>query len=70
MAPPIHATVQSRTLHRACLILGGIDKLADKLHADVPDVRAWMTGKEPTPLNIFEECVEILLLHTSKAAES
>jgi hypothetical protein len=65
LAPPAHATVQSRALHRVCLILGGVDKLAERLHAQVEDVRRWMSGSEPTPDRIFEACVEILLLYAA-----
>jgi hypothetical protein len=65
LAPPSHATVQSRALHRACLIVGGIDRLAERLHAGAAEVRAWMAGREPVPMPVFEACVEILLLHTS-----
>jgi hypothetical protein len=65
LAPPSHATVQSRTLHRVCLIVGGVDQLAARLHVEPADVRRWMTGEAPTPERIFEACVEILLLYAA-----
>ena len=70
LAPPSHATVQSRALHRACVILGGVDKLADRLHASMEQVRTWMEGREPVPMQVFEQCVEVLLLYASKKGES
>ena len=66
LAPPAHATVQCRALHRACLILGGIEMLAQRLDTTVPDLRRWMSGEEPAPIKVFENCVEILLLYASK----
>ncbi len=66
LAPPAHATVQSRALHRACLIVGGADKLAERLGVPIGDVRAWMAGRGPTPERIFEDCVEILLLYVAE----
>lgn len=65
LAPPAHATVQSRALHRVCLILGGADKLAERLGVSVADVRRWMTGEAPTPEGVFESCVEVLLLYAA-----
>lgn len=70
LAPPSHATVHSRALYRVCLIVGGIDKLAERLHASVEQVRTWMEGREPLPADAFEECVEVLLLYTSRKGEA
>ena len=65
LAPPSHATVQSRTLHRVCLIVGGVDQLAARLGVSPAEARAWMSGSAPTPEKIFEACVEILLLYAA-----
>ena len=67
MAPPPTATVYSRALHRACLIMGGIEKLAERLQVPVEDVRRWMTTDEAPPEVVFLQCVEIILLYTSRA---
>src|SRR5438045_9597115 len=37
LAPPEHASVHARALHRACLILGGIRQLAERLEATEVD---------------------------------
>jgi hypothetical protein len=49
LAPPEHASVQSRALHRACLIVGGVDLLAQRLSVSVEALA----------------CVEIILLYAS-----
>src|SRR4051794_41029063 len=38
LAPPEHASVYARTLHRACLVLGGIEQLAKHLEASDVDL--------------------------------
>jgi hypothetical protein len=65
LAPPAHANVYSRALHRACLIVGGLDKLAERLQVPVDDARRWLQGEELPPDRVFVECVEILLLYAS-----
>lgn len=67
LAPPEHATVQSRTLHRACLVLGGVSALAKQLEVGEGDVERWLRGDWPIPERIFLQAVEIVLLHASGA---
>jgi hypothetical protein len=65
LAPPEHASVYARTLHRACLILGGVGKLAEHLQVSVAELRGWMGGEEPPPEAVFMAAVEVLLLYTA-----
>jgi hypothetical protein len=63
LAPPEHATVYARALHRACLVLGGIAQLAKHLDAAEADVQRWLRGEQRLPEPIFAAAVEIVLLH-------
>src|SRR5258706_7385875 len=63
LAPPEHASVYARTLHRACLVLGGIEQLAKHLEASDVDLRRWMGGEVQPPERVFLAAVEVVLLH-------
>lgn len=65
LAPLPHASVFVRALHRACLVLGGVQVLAR--HLDVPElqIREWLTGVAEMPQPVFIAAVEIVLLHAS-----
>lgn len=63
LAPPGQASVYARTLHRACLVLGGIERLAKHLEAADVDLRRWMGGEVQPPERIFLAAVEVVLLH-------
>jgi hypothetical protein len=63
LAPPEHASVHARTLHRACLVLGGVDQLARHLEVSDEDIRRWLRGEAPPPEQAFLAAVEIVLLH-------
>jgi hypothetical protein len=65
LAPPAQASVQARALHRACLILGGIEPLARHLKSSQAELRAWLTGAAAVPMEVFCAAVEIVLLHAS-----
>jgi hypothetical protein len=69
LAPPETATVQSRALHRACLIVGGVDRLATALGRPREDVERWIRGEAPTPEDVFQRAVEILLLYAAKPGQ-
>ena len=64
LAPPQHASVYSRALHRACLVLGGIQQLAQRLEVAEGDLRRWIQGEMPPPERVFLEAVEVILLHS------
>jgi hypothetical protein len=62
-APAARLTTYSRTLHRACLILGGAHEFAAHLRIPEPSLRAWMEGAEDPPEEVFFAAVEIILLY-------
>ena len=65
LAPPEHAHIYSRALHRACLIVGGADKLAERLKVSAAELQPWLLAQEMPPEVAFLECVEIILLYAS-----
>lgn len=65
LAPPPHATVQARALHRACLIVGGIERLAEALGHPRGDLERWIRGEEAPPESAFHGAVNIVLLHAA-----
>ena len=70
LAPPGHATVQARSLHRACLIVGGIDPLVNRLQVSKDILERWMRGEGEPPLPVFYAAVEIVLLYVDKTGTS
>jgi hypothetical protein len=52
-----------RTLHDACLILGGEHKLAEWLGVDVGVVHEWLNGRGRPPDAVFLRCVDLLQRH-------
>ena len=48
------------TLHRACLILGGVHKLAAYLGVSVARVESWLDGQERPPDSVFLRCVDLV----------
>ncbi len=65
LAPPGHASVQSRALHRACLIVGGAEALAKQLEVSTAHIEGWLRGEEAVPERVFLHAVEVVLLHAS-----
>jgi len=70
VATPARASVQARALHRACLVLGGVDKLAKHLEIPEANLLAWLRGDEPPPERAFLAAVEIILLHAEEPGQS
>lgn len=70
LAPPEHASVYARTLHRACLILGGIRQLAERLKVPEVDIQRWLKGEEVPPEEIFVAAIEIVLLYAAEAGKA
>jgi hypothetical protein len=62
LAPPERATVYSRALHRACLVVGGLEPLARRLELAEAQLRGWIRGEEQPPERVFLAAVEIILL--------
>ena len=65
LAPPRHASVYARTLHRACLIAGGLGALALHLKVGEGALREWLQGEAQPPEAVFLACVEVVLLHAA-----
>jgi hypothetical protein len=68
LAPGDQASVQSRALHRACVIVGGGGPLAGQLGVSASDIRDWLSGVREVPHSIFLAAVEIILLHAAEDA--
>jgi hypothetical protein len=49
-----------RTLHEACLKLGGEHKLAEFLGVNVELVNSWLNGRGRPPDAVFLRCVDLL----------
>lgn len=63
--PPLsksRVTVYSRTLHRACEVLGGLEALSRHLNAPAATLARWIGGLEQPPLDVFLAAVDIVLL--------
>ena len=67
LARPSRTTTYARTLHRACVLLGGLEHLAAHLKASEYAVRDWLEGREEPPEEIFLAAVEIILLAAENA---
>lgn len=63
LAPPSRQSTQARTLHSACLIVGGVPQLAQHLGVPAVLVRDWLAGEVEPPPPVFLAAVEIILLH-------
>jgi hypothetical protein len=68
--PPSRETTYARTLHRACLILGGAEALAKHLGVSDAPLRKWLEGGEEPPQMVFLAAIEIILLYLDKAGEA
>ena len=53
-----------KTLHEACLELGGEHRLAAYLGVSAEDVEGWLNGRGVPPDAIFLRCVD--LVHTGR----
>jgi hypothetical protein len=68
LAPPDTASVYARTIHRACLVLGGLQQLAGHLEVPEAALRGWMLAEQEPPKHVFLACVEVVLLHAAGPA--
>ena len=68
--PPSRESTQARTLHRACLILGGAAQLASHLGVPEATLQAWLEGREEVPQMVFLAAVEIVLLHVDQSTSA
>jgi DNA-binding transcriptional regulator YiaG len=49
-----------RTLHDACVMLGGEHKLAAWLGVSVQQVDAWLNGRSRPPDSVFLRCLDLV----------
>lgn len=66
-APPSRANVYSRTLQRACEILGGPKALAEHLKVKQPDLARWIDAQALPPMDVFLAAVDVVLLHAERS---
>jgi hypothetical protein len=67
LTPPEQATVYAKALHRACLILGGIEQLATHLQVPKELLERWIRGEGEPTHEVFLAAVEIILLYAAQA---
>jgi hypothetical protein len=70
LSPPSRQTTYARTLHRACLILGGAPELAQHLGVAEGALRDWLEGRDDPPQMVFLAAIEIILLHLEQAGRA
>ena len=68
--PPSRKSTQARALHRACIIVGGVQALARQLGVPEASLNAWLEGREDPPQMVFLAAVEIVLLHVDPAGRA
>ncbi len=68
--PPARKSTQSRALHRACVIVGGLSQLAQHLGVPESSLQVWLEGREEPPQMVFLAAIEIVLLHLEQAGEA
>ena len=69
-APPSRATVYSRTLQRACEVLGGVRPLSEHLHVAPAELVRWIDARGQPPLDVFLAAVDVVLLHVDRTRGS
>jgi hypothetical protein len=62
IAPAARKSTSARALHRACLVLGGVQPLAGHLGVAEDRLVAWLQGTEEPPFEVFLAAVEVILL--------
>ena len=65
-ARPGRRTTHARTLHLACLVLGGVAELAAHLKTSEAAVRGWIEGAEEPPAAAFLAAVDVILLDADR----
>jgi hypothetical protein len=69
-APASRSDTYARALHRACVIVGGVEALAAQLKVSETELRAWLEGEDDPSLEVFLAAVEILLLSADPAGHA
>lgn len=63
LAPPSRESTYARALHRACVIVGGVQQLASHVGVGEFELRAWMSGAGEPSEAVFLAALEIILLN-------
>lgn len=63
IAPEARKSTYARTLHRACLIIGGVEQLAEHLGVAEHRLLLWLQGAEDPPYEVFLAAFEVILLN-------
>ena len=61
--PGFRANISTLILHEACQTAGGIAPLAKLLGVTTEALNRWLDGDEETPAEIYQACIDIVLLH-------
>jgi hypothetical protein len=67
LAPPSRRTTHTRCLHRACIALGGVKRLAVQMQVDEFPLLRWLNGEEEAPESVFLAALEIVLLDLDRS---
>jgi hypothetical protein len=60
LAAILRQTVYTRTLHRACEVLGGVPQLAVYLSVAIQELQRWLEGLEVPPQGVFLAAVDVV----------
>jgi hypothetical protein len=66
--PESRVTVYSRTVHRACEVLGGLEPTSRHLGVPPVALSRWIAGAEQPPLDVFLKAVDVVLLGAEPGA--
>lgn len=64
--PGFHAALSTMILHEACKTVGGIGALADLLRVPPAALGRWLEGEENPPHDVYQACIDIVLLHEER----
>jgi hypothetical protein len=65
--PGFRANLSRLILHEACQTAGGIAPLAKLLGVPAQTLYRWLDGEEEAPAEIYQACIDIVLLHEPDA---
>ncbi len=65
-APEFKASLSTLILHEACQTAGGVATLAELLRVSIPRLQDWLDGVESVPHDIYQACIDVVLLHENK----
>jgi hypothetical protein len=68
--PGIRAKLSTLILHEACQTAGGVLNLAHLLQAPAALVQRWLDGEVEAPREVYQLCIDIVLLHEPDAGLS